>query len=474
MADQYNPHRDKEKEFLWAVLIGIGALVIADFFSYKFDPQKLPVEWYLPAWIIFLFTEVAAFIFILSKTPILRWLIGQGKRCSIATGAALTVALLIPRWIRYVTKGASIGAWKIRYAVAKEYLHEERLDLDGKADLASRKQDGKGGSESRPLLVTNFVRYSKLVEAVVNAATNAHSGQRKRVILCVTTLNMRLEKWFNFDEESRCSHDDWQAYLEFLQKNIVPRSDFILARVLLVRKVGSPSGSERIKLQSLDDLRNELKNYIWLSKTGSDTTSGTAPLKLVPLAWRPDPLGYEPRQNVFKQLNEEFDSRADLKTELNALSKRSDKNRRAYVILPSTLFSAPPSSNSGGEFKRLGDEFMTRFHTRAGLLSYYAYYKEVDPVRYLPVLDSDTAHLPLDFYYVGVIEDRTTEEISPSLLSSVDHRGLFCLAATPDENLNMTYLYLVDPERSPNHFKEIEKYVKELLTDPQFISSLLP
>ena len=134
----------------------------------------------------------------------------------------------------------------------------------------------------------------------------------------------------------------------------------------------------------------------------------------------------------------------------------------------------PPKVNELGEFRKLGEEFINRFHTKkTNNNDRHAYYAFADPADYIPVYESLDPPLPLDFFYVALIEPEVSETIDTNKLRTLQRRPLFCLAARPDSDLYMVTLSLLDPDRTPHNFDLIERYITRLLKEAKPLTDLM-
>jgi len=455
-------------DILWALVFGI---VFAILFGvvwelHKLDVHDVPLRLRVSAWAAFGTSSSLFALFLFSKfcPRFFGTLLRRGWYSFCTAGQTI---MITGCWLRYVIGGKNRRVWRFRSAIQKEYFEEEKLDVTGQADLHSRGFDleelqQKGEKrEGRPLIVTNFVRYSKLVRATVEAARGVRSRKESQMVLCVTTLNMTLNQWFNFNVTERCIHPRWVEYLDYLETRLVPREDVGIARILLVHKSGEPPKDKRIQLRSFEDLKNEVKSFIWLSKVLDKKTGEYEDCLL--------PLTKHQRQALIGKLKAGNPGKA---TQIADLESKMVSDYLSYFILPSASFSTPPTIDHEGKFGQVGEEFINRFHSFRESTNHHAYYAHVDWKRYQVERKRDTAQLPHDFFYVGLVDkDRGTGKL-PIQLKDAAIDGLFCLAARPDEKLNMVYLHLLDPDATPKHFKHIENYVNELFRTAHPLSNV--
>lgn len=399
-----------------------------------------------------------------SLTPLSRWLSSIFLRHRFSYWwTERTYLTLVDQWVRYVRQGRSVKMWRIRAALAEEYVSQEKTDLSGEGDLAHRHYDkaliASLKPEGRPLIITSFVRYSRMVEAMVNAAREGRTNKRDTV-LCITTLSMPLEKWFNFDERSHCIHREWERYLDFLRKEVQnpgEPKDIIIARILLVHR-GQPHPT--INLQSEEELRRELRSWIWLKNDDDDPDSiSNRPAKL-------SHVKYPERMAILKALSQLPDVDQVL---LESVRNRTTPKKTSYLILPETTFAANPPQLDQGEFRNMGRQFIRGFQT-GKTNGNHAYYARVEPDIYLPNWEgpNNLPPIPLDMFYVGLVKKDDEQVNRDDLQSLIEHsESLFCLGAEPpDRGLHMAYLYLIDPQKnSLVNFPQIERYLRNLIVD---------
>jgi hypothetical protein len=429
--------------------------------------------------IILLMVPVGLFFAVKLFMPFKFKFLVAAQRYYVSAQVRKNYYVLARGWGKYVTKGNFLSSWRIRRAVAQEYRQQEEDDLSGHGDLMNRGYSNEDldryyntgqPREGRPLIITNFIRYSKLVEAVVRAALATRTNV-DHTVLCITTLNMSLEKWFNFDETSHCIHSQWDQYLRFLER-LVGRDNVILARILMVRPDDKPSNN-RINLKTRDELTTDLNSWIWLAKRHF---AGNHDERL-PFDLRP--LTPEERSQIFGHISSIYADNASINERQNLYS---DPDRSAYLILPGNTFDVPPEETYRGKFVRLGKVFADKFHTNMqGSDDSHAYYSLVDPEIFIPKFDTPNPPPPSDLFYVALIhsepatraESIGTEQMTLNALQE-NLEPLFCIAAKTDEALHhMAYLSLLDKTHSPKNFKLVTDYIDQLISGGQPLSTLM-
>jgi hypothetical protein len=371
------------------------------------------------------------------------------------------------RWQAYILYGLNRRIWRLRSAIQREYFEEEKLDLSGEADFNLQRDrdyraraDAKSAGEGRPVIVTNFPRYSQLVEGVVNASV-ATCGRNEKVF-CLTTLSIPLVKWFNFEDEGECVNAVWYKYLQFLESDLLRkqskktwrwwRSDVVVARICMVHEKGEAPNDKRIRLISADDLRRDFVRPIWITRKEDMNSEGQEILK---------PLSPHERQLIYRDLK---NCRPDLKD-------KSDEQRFAYLILPEPIGQEVPGFSVPGIFSPLGEEFTKRFHSEIDFGHYHAYYAELPWRTFLPKY-GDLAPPPMDCFFVSIVPN-TKDKALVELTEEIVGGGVFCLAAVLDESLNMVHLHLLDPRKTPKNFGRIQNHIRELTARARSLKELV-
>jgi hypothetical protein len=379
-------------------------------------------------------------------------------RGSLARGVRREYSRLVQQWMKFIQHGPDSHIWRIRSALAKEYIAQEMRDLSGAGDLDNRRWTPERlathAPEGRPLVITSFVRYSQMVKALVSAAADT-TRHKRSTIVCVTTLSISLEKWFNFDDRYGCINPDWDAYLSFLQSEVnrAPTTKTIIARVLLVKE--PTARDSRDLLRAEDKVRADLKKWIWvtLEEDNPDSTSQKSPeLKAV---------AFSERATILEKVKALPGVNGG---SVDRLAQATLEDNKSYVILPRDAFPECPPVHHKGRFSSLGDEFIRCFHTERPDGEHHAYYAFVDPEKkFVSTWDHNTASVPVDIFYVGLLE--SDGEVGEDLCKMSDRiTPLFCLGARPpDQHVQTIYLYLLDLYRCPAHFEGVRKYVTELL-----------
>jgi len=391
---------------------------------------------------------------------------------------------LLSAWSEFVGKGRVAHLYRIRAAIAKAYFSQELDDLSGEADSLSRTWSREARKnweaahpgekvESRPIVVTNFIRYVQLVRGMLEGGRRAlqrsrHSKRRTRRVICITATPMGLTKWLNFDARSN-SHPVWESYLTFLRQSVVPSSDFILARIVLVQSDGNPQEGP---IRHRAKLAEDMQQLVW-----EDLNEAANPVDhhLVPIG----PSGWRDFQGVWP--------------DAAPYPKALKGDRAAYIIVDPTKLEAGrvEEVRRAGRFRKLGDAFIHRFHSAFVADGHlpseearrHAYYAVVDPDHYNPNKENAIPPNPMDFFYVGFIDvpdsgastNTSSVDATPRFddLAELPCEGLFCLAGRADSTLSMVSVSLVDPERCPTIFAEINEYVRKLLRGCHPLSELM-
>lgn len=377
---------------------------------------------------------------------------------------------LVSTWLNYIRQGNEPHFWRIRTAIAKQYIEQEELDLSGKGDIILRKfhllskEDRKHRNpEGRPLIFTSFVRYSGLVEAMVKTAVDHQRKHKNSIILCVTTLSMGLEKWLNFDDQAHAIYPEWEKYLQFLRTTFKSFPNTILARIVLVRDHNR--SNSRVNLRTIANLNSELRNWVWLTKKTPDYPEFSSATVL-------EPVNSEKRISILERLKTQFSQDSPQQNSISELELYTPHGRDSYLILPRDKFPARPADIVGGEFVELGKAFISTYHSKKKADGYHAYYSLVEPDDYVPDPATDDPPYPLDLFYIAMVNPEGQPTDNMDDLKQLDRTPLFCLAARPDEELHMVYLYLLDPERCPRSFASIENYITTKLNAHQPLATL--
>nr|VFJ47956.1 MAG: hypothetical protein BECKDK2373B_GA0170837_101925 [Candidatus Kentron sp. DK] len=429
------------------------------------------------------------------------WSNERGREISLTWQLMQQIRCLFKHWKKYIfyngVKDKHIQS--IRKAIARTYFPEEVKDISGKADRASKHRE-KGSSEEkvegcqgteileedRPLLVSNFVNYARMVNAIIDESRKEYPPKEEYTIFCFTTLSASLFQWFNF-EGGYYTRKGWDDYLEDLfgfskDKNIV------LSRCLLLRPEGdAPEGFERSikkverneKLDGLEIhekrtvevLREEVNSWIWLPQIQGDyrfcyllkneTAVGAAGLALP--RFRDSILercGFS-NNNICEFLREKYSSA-----------------QPAYWILPEGLLLNSEWNNEYGRFDRLGRQFCDRYHTKgndgAFNFSFYSVvekWEETFKDGYATDGSINEPRLPNDFFYIAAIKGKAAGERLREAESGTEVAGIlrnnsediFCLGGSMDDNLRTIHLHLLDPYRTPIYFGRIKNFIFELL-----------
>jgi hypothetical protein len=392
------------------------------------------------------FSEALAAAFLKTSRPML-------QKAGIVLKARRRAAELRRLWIQYVIQGNDSRTWKLRLAVQAEYFSEEIRDLSGAADLDSRRLEppdplNQFNQEGLPLIVTNFPRYASLVTEAINTALSSCSDGM--MVFCFTTLSMHLEKWFNFDDRRNCVREEWSAYINGIERLVNFKREIVISRVCLVGREGDSGPEGTVNLISKKDLQAALKKQIWLSRRGGHPEGLLVPLKLAD------------RRAVYDEMRRAYPGIAFSETE-----PPEREAYEAYLILE----AEESVSLSSGFFSPLGREFAERYHSSRDRSKHHAYYAEVD---WRSFYSRGLAPLPVDFFYISIVPrfESGTEE-PRDLRSRLVEGGIFCLAAVPDEKLNMVYLHLLDPWRTPGHFEALRKHVGSLFENKEELTNLL-
>jgi hypothetical protein len=457
--EEVERHRNKAELYL-AIILAIVALVAELLiFRLMLRTDEVPARWRPLVWAVLVFFLAAASLwFFVKVTSFPRWLRNQFTRFRLAFLTDWRYTKLARRWAQYVTHGSDPQVWRLRAALANQYAEQERDDLSGDGDLRHRRWKepdlSRYNPEGRPLIITSFIRYSKMVKALVEAAQKT-KGQ---TILCVTTLSMTLEKWFNFDERMHCKHPEWEDYLSFLRAELRESNNVIFARILLVHEENK--SSRLVDLRPESELKRELDSWVWLTRPVTDNPLGIASGSLMPVT-------LERGRSILEAVKNQFNKDSSNCSVIKKIEDTLAAEKEPYIILPRTEFVGQPNYNQGGYFSRLGNEFIENFHMTMEGGGHHAYYAPVDPNAYLPKYGGNNQPpYPLDLFFVALVESQNPEDLNtPDKLKNSIREPLFCLGAEmPKNDLYMVYLYLLDNyTNSKINFPEIVKYVKGLL-----------
>jgi hypothetical protein len=462
--------RDK-LELYQAILFAIVGLLAEVIVGYILHQHDVPAKWRMVLLTIFALPPIIITWWFLTRlTTVHVRFANKVARSRIAIfDTAKDWSKLVIKWSRYVGQGTNPSFSQIRSAIGKQYLEQELLDLSGEGDLIHRKyhllpdeERRSRNPEGRPLIFTSFVRYSALVEAMVKTALAQRPASEDSMIMCVTTLSMGLQKWFNFDDKAHSVYKEWEDYLKFLRSNLKSLPNVLLSRFLLVREPNIIN--TRVNLRPINELDEELRNWVWLTKKGPDYHEFSAANVL-------EPISAERRLHILSDLKDRYAAGSVEFQCLTQLKSITTPNRDSYLILPRTQFAQCPSGIDGGEFVEVGQAFISAYHTRKSDGSYHAYYSVVEPSDYVPDPSTDDAPYPLDLFYVAMISSPNGKRPESDDLARLPRTPLFCLAARPDEELHMVYLHLLDPQRCPRNFKEIEQYITRRLQTPRPLNS---
>jgi hypothetical protein len=202
--------------FVALVLAGITFIAVEVYRSLEEhldDPVRLErLEWFL---VVLSIAIIAVSFWLIvraiSATPFPERLARKTLKFKFGNGTKRRYQNLVNLWAEYVTQGPDPLVWRIRTALAREYVAQEKDDLSGEADIVRRlwtdEKRKELNPEGRPLIITSFIRYSKLVKSMVQAVQESKE-RSNATILCVTTLSMPLGKWLNFDEKLNCAHPE--------------------------------------------------------------------------------------------------------------------------------------------------------------------------------------------------------------------------------------------------------------------------
>nr|VFJ77332.1 MAG: hypothetical protein BECKFW1821C_GA0114237_11215 [Candidatus Kentron sp. FW] len=413
------------------------------------------------------------------------------------------VLCLLKHWRRYLSgevKDERIRS--IRKAIASTYFLEEIRDISGVSDRVANhkaKEDPKDGfdwesrcptksefpeEEDRPLIVSNFVNYARMVKAIINKVKEEYPPKKGYTIFCFTTLSASLFQWFNFDG-GFYTRKEWDDYLNDLLELTSKDRNIVLSRCLLLRpKEDTPKDFERSiekarrneeidrieihEKRSVDVLKEEVNSWIWLPHIKGDNrffcmvkNNMVADAEnLVPSRCRDEALGKCEFPNNIRVF----------------LEKKYGDIQPAYWLLPEGMLLNSGWKKEWGDFYRLGRKFCDLFHTRGERInfSFYSVLKGWDETfRDVYAMDGSISkpRLPNDFFYVAAVRDEIAGEklrkagsggeVAEVLRES--SQDIFCLGGSMDDNLRTIHLRLLDPDRTPIYFGRIKRFVFELL-----------
>ena len=476
--DRREIKRLKQKAETYLAIIFAFVGLVAEILTVRLmlSSDEIPQEWHPLIWAITIFFPFSLGLWFLVKaTSFPTRIRNRLSRIYLTQLTRDRYSTLVNSWVKYVKKGKNPNLWSIRAAIAKEYVIQEKDDLSGHGDLTNRGYTDdnlrdwarKGHPrEGRPLIITNFLRYSQLVESLVNASLRGRK-YKDTTVICITTLNMSLEKWFNFDDKAHCMNVQWDGYLEFLQ-NLLGKEHVILSRILLTHQRDKPASNSRIALRSADELSDELKSWIWLQKRDLQGRYNE-PLPMDLRALTP-----KERREVFASLERDFPQHA---TALIAREQYyADRDRASYLIIPHSANINLPTDDIEGGFSILGEEFISRFHTKIKNSNHHhGYFAEVDPKIFIPIFTSPFPPPPSDLFYVGLVQPLREGDVDVDLKTLKNRIDpLFCIAARTDEAIHhVAYLSLLDEMHCPKNLQEIQTYLNDLIENCRPLKELM-
>ena len=473
------------QEQKWRIIKSAG-MVAAAISTYATFTAGLQGLWRIVGPIVSFLIFLALAIWALDmQGPLLALPKAWKRKCTIYKPIVSIADQIGREWRRYLTSGDNPNIWAIRTSVARSYLGEELKDIDRSADFETRhmvSEEARLLGDGRPMLVSNFLNYSEIVRGVIESASADLGDSADRTVLFFTTQPLPLTKWFNFDG-TRYVQPGWADYLTFLQ-DVVERFEhdersLVLARCLLVAQDGDHAENcHLMRNRTIEELGKEASSWVWIPQ-------GTT--KLMPLRRYENPglaradqgkLANQSRQYVANTLGPKLGANHPV---MMHMDEYYDDDRPSYLIFPSEdLTAAQDKSRLGiGRFRRLGDIFCQRFHSshKDKRLAYFGVPTHPDFYEddYAEITIEAEEHrvlrepaVPGDLFFVGTIDTQGLDVLvspQPRDMTGLGWKGLFCLCASVDEQLETIHCYLLDPESTPKHFATIDSYALDLLAN---------
>lgn len=321
-------------------------------------------------------------------------------------------------WTRVVAKSGS-EAELMMLAFLKRYTEEEVIDISAK-------------SQEKHFVVTNFVAYSKLVDAIVHTACKFCPPDSK--VACFTTLTMPLSKWFNFTEIENsplryCQvHRHWEEYTSDLRElkhlTNIRRCVLAVTKEFAKEKQSDPG----FPFKGEPEMRKHY-NYWILAPTKLNELKPVEKSDIV--SWFEGPL-----RPLFSDL------------------RFYEGKHSAYLILPdgNKVKSSLATPSDEYTWLRLGEVFQQLFHSRPDDATYKVY-TDYEWNTYFRADLSPLERMPEDLFIVGLSHKATPR--AP--------KWIFCLATKTDKALDKVALEFISESLNEGRWKKLTEYVAWLL-----------
>jgi len=339
---------------------------------------------------------------------------------------------IINAWTKLLSGQTDRSCQQILSAFFRRYMEEEIGNISG------RDQD-------RHFVITNFIAYSRFVQAIVDRAREI--CPMKQEVICFTTLTMLPTKWFNFREGPPghpfpyCGTDErWNNYINHI-KQMVQSPRFRMMRCLLAidenfYQTALNRGGQFGPFNSEEQMRDHL-NYFIMVPLNNNIPEWD---KINPVCCD-DPVI---RNN-------------------NLLNQIYNCYTKAYLIAPynsSTVSSIPLPPNY--EWRKVGSAFIHMFHShptndhaRYCILSqtvWEEYYEQLSP------------RMPDDFFIVGFKQENQ---------HPLEAQWKFCLAADADEKLDKILLEFITHDTNRERFDAIVGFTRWLIRTSQPLEKMI-
>jgi hypothetical protein len=349
----------------------------------------------------------------------------DAKRCGESIG------IVSGAWANLLKQTASQNQTEARLILAflDTYAKEEAADVGGNS------------SSDRHFIVTNFVAYSKLVQAVIKEAKDLSNKQ----LACRTALVLPLTRWFNFKHRPSkrfpyCEiHPDWEEYIQ-RQASLTSKEGIQVQRVVLSveDQYQNQLQEHGLGFQTDECMKKHAKSWMLVP----DSSAGYADVGA---------LSYAQRTDILSSLGEE-DPTVKLIQEIY-------DTKSAYLILPEDLISKQLPSFRQYRWERVWRVFRNAFHTH------------VDDCKYLKLIFKDDV-APM-FINPPPGQGKMSEDFF--LLGWVTKVGeepdwFFCLAADVDPEMDRLTLDFITPSLSKARFHAVVRHAQSIWAKAECLS----
>lgn len=339
------------------------------------------------------------------------------------------LSVLSGSWIDIVNKVGDECTRKLIAAFFETYAREESDDLLGKAE----------GHPGAHFVVTNFVAYSRIVTAVIEAARNGLPARAE--LACFTTLPMPLNRWFNFQGRSDARgsiarrycevHDGWEKYTAFLRNLVHGVEPVQLYRCVL----------------AVNDNCRYLQQPDFAFHTETVMRSLTRLKILVPRANRGSASLADRVHLLHPFEGHDLEELFKLQQIGGVLKDTYHNAQKAYVIFPEERVQLPE----------------VRDHTWEKVGEVFAHLYQRPPENCLiDILENVSLESK---FLTGNPRNRLPEDMF--LVGSKPNDWLLCLASDVGPELNRISLEFITKELNPDRFGLITGYVNGLLSNPR-------